>query len=182
MLHLLDVFIVLLLAWGGYKGFNKAFFNEFISLLVFVVATLISFKLIHLLFDLGGQYEYTKKISKAPKAVPFFILLACFIGISLGLNVWGRKRIDNNKGLNIFDNFDNFMGLILGVFKYILALSVLFWLSTKVGLIQPEYKIHKTIFYPLLMSFFEGLLDVMGNVMPFLRDLAKGTEKLLDND
>jgi membrane protein required for colicin V production len=179
MLNLIDVVILLFLAWGGYKGFQKAFFSEFLSLMIFVIVTLVSFKLVHLAFDFGGQY--TKTLSKVPKAVPFFLLLAVFVGISLGLNVWGRKRIEKENGLNVFDNFDNFMGLIIGLFKYVLALSVLFWLCTKVGLIQPEYKIHQTIFYPMMMKFFDGLLDVASNVMPFLRDLESGTEKLLDN-
>jgi membrane protein required for colicin V production len=179
MINLIDVFILLLLAWGAYKGFQKAFFTEFLSLLIFIIVTLLSFKLIHLAFDFGGQY--TKTLSKIPKAVPFFILLGVFIGISLGLNVWGRKRIEKENGLNVFDNFDNFMGLIIGLFKYVVALGVLFWLFTKVGLIQPEYKIHKTIFYPMIIKFFESLLDVASNVMPFLRDLQRGTENLLDN-
>ncbi len=179
MIHLIDVFILLLLAWGGYKGFQKAFFTEFLSLLIFVVVTLLSFKLVHLAFDFGGQY--TQKLSKVPKGVPFFILLAIFIGISLALNVWGRKRLEKENGLNVFDNFDNFMGLIIGVFKYVLAISLVFWLSTKVGLIQPEYKIQSTMFYPMMMKFFNGLIDVMSNVLPFLRDLTRGTENLLDN-
>jgi membrane protein required for colicin V production len=182
MIHLTDVFILLLLAWGGYKGFQKAFFTEFLSLLIFVVVTLLSFKLVHLAFDFGIQYSSKlSKVSKIPKGVPFFILLAIFIGISLGLNIWGRKRLERENGINVFDNFDNFMGLLIGLFKYVLAISLVFWLSTKVGLIQPEYKIHTTYFYPLMMKFFTGLLDVMSNVLPFLRDLERGTENLLDN-
>ena len=179
MINLIDVAILLVLGWGGYKGFQKAFFTEFLSLLIFVTVTLLSFKLVHLAFDLGGHY--TKALSKVPKAVPFFLLLGIFIAISLGLNRWGQKRLEKENGLNVFDTFDNFMGLLIGLFKYVVALGLLFWLCTKVGLVQPEYKIHKTIFYPMFIGFFDTLLDIASNVMPFLRDLARGTENLLDN-
>jgi membrane protein required for colicin V production len=175
MIHLTDVFILLLLAWGGYKGFHKGFFTEFLSLLLFVVLTLIGFKLIHAGFNFEKVHDYT---SKVPKAVPFFILLAFFIGTSLGLNIWGRKRLEKDP-LNVFDTFDNFMGLVFGLIKYTLALSILFWLCTSVGLIQADYQIHNTVFYPLMMKFFRNLLDVSGNLLPFLHDLEQGTKQIL---
>ncbi len=175
MINLIDVFILLLLAWGAYKGFHKGFFTEFLSLLLFVVLTLIGFKLIHAAFDFDKVREYT---SKVPKAVPFFILLAFFIGSALGLNIWGRKRLEKDT-LNVFDTFDNFMGLLLGLLKYTLALSILFWLCTNVGLIRQDYQIHNTMFYPAMMKFFRNILDVSGNLMPFLHDLEEGTKQIL---
>jgi membrane protein required for colicin V production len=175
-INIFDVIILLLIVWGAMKGFQKGFFNEFLSLLIFVVVTLISFKFIHLAFDMGGKYT-----GKVPKAVPFFILMFIFLAVSLGLNIWGKKRLDKEV-LSIFDSFDNIMGIVVAVFKYVLAISLFLWLCTHVGIIQASKDgWNNTIFYPFMMKFFNKLVEVGANVMPFLKDLEIGTRKLLKN-
>lgn len=173
-INILDVVLLLLLAWGGYKGFHKGFFTEFLSLLIFLVSTLLIFKLLQL-----GLTYYSAKWSRPPKALSFILFLLVVSLISFGLTIFGRKRMAADR-FEVFDNFDNFMGLIFGVIKYAVALSVMLWVFTTAGLLRPvEDGLTGTVFYPKLLKLFEGTLFFLGRVIAPMNEMVTQIKMLL---
>jgi membrane protein required for colicin V production len=168
-----DLFVILFLVLGIYRGYQKGFVIEIISSLAFVFSLIICFKLLHWGFD------YTKvNFGGISKSGPFFSFLFFFFGIAILINILGRK-LASSLEYTIFESFDNFLGGCLGLLKYFFGLSLLAALLTFVGLIKPGNDMANTFFYPLLMGFFNTSTELLGVVMPFISDLVRDVRAML---
>jgi membrane protein required for colicin V production len=168
-----DLFVILFLGLGVYRGYQKGFVVEVISNLAFVISLIICFKLLHWGFD------YTKvNFGGISKSGPFFSFLFFFFVIAILINILGRK-LSESLEYTVFESLDNFLGAILGLLKYFFGLSLLAAMLTYVGLIKPGNEISQTFFYPLLMGFFNTSTELLGVVMPFIKQMVTDIKDLL---
>lgn len=168
----IDLMILFLMVWGGYKGFVKGFLAELLMLILFIVSILVVFKLIE------AGYDFTAtRAGKFAKAFPFFTFAILYALISLGISLLGRMI----KGMlpTVFEGFDKILGATLGVVKYCLSLGILFKLLVSVGIFDRTQISKSTIFYPIIMSVFDKSIEVGAILAPFIGDMVKNIEKLL---
>jgi membrane protein required for colicin V production len=164
-----DLFIFIILVLGAYRGFQKGLLVEVVSTAAFVVALLILFKLIQMGFTVAGITS---------KAGSFFMFLLIFILLMIGIN-WLGGLLKKVLSYTLFDSFDNILGLALGVFKYAIAIAILFRLLTYAQLIDSQSEIHNTIFYPYLMAFLDYVIELVSVLSPFVRDLSEDIQNQL---
>lgn len=169
----IDLFVILFLGLGIYRGYQKGFVIEIISGLAFTISLIICFKLLHMGFD------YTKvNFGGVSKSGPFFSFLLFFFVIAILINILGRK-LSESLEYTVFESLDNFLGAILGLLKYFFGLSLLTALLTYVGLIKPGNELATTFFYPLLMGFFTTSTELLGVVMPFVQQMVNDIKMML---
>jgi membrane protein required for colicin V production len=166
---LVDLFIFIILVLGAYRGFQKGLLVEVVSTAAFIVALLIIFKLVQMGFEFAGITS---------KAGSFFMFLLLFILLMIGVN-WLGGLLKKVLSYTLFDSFDNILGLALGVFKYAIAIAILFRLLTYAQLIDSQSEINNTIFYPYLMAFLDYVIELVSILSPFVRDLAEDIQNQL---
>ena len=168
----IDIILFLLMAWGAYKGYQKGFLTELLSFVIFIVMVIVVFKAIQLSFDYGSQ-----KVGGDPgKASPYLSFMIAYCVICLVVSIIG-KRMAGNK-YEVFEGFDHFIGMIMGVFKYGYALAIALVMATFVGILNPA-DMKQTIFYPILSKYFDFLYGVGKTLAPFIGDLVVSIRKLL---
>jgi membrane protein required for colicin V production len=171
---LIDIFILLLIAWGAFKGFQKGFLTELISIILFFFLLLSSFKLVQLSFNYLSGLSGVGSFSKANHFSAFmivFFLISLLVGII-------DKRMQQKKSFEVFEGLDQFVGLLLGAFKYAFALSVLSEMFTAVGILN-RAQMGNTVFYPLLTRLFDFIFEIGNAVSPFVGELVGAVTRML---
>jgi membrane protein required for colicin V production len=164
---LIDIVIFLLIAWGAFKGFQKGFLTELLSIVIFIAFLLGTFKLIQVGFDYMSQTGGTGRFSKATY---FFTFLTFFFIVSLVVSLID-KRMQGKASFEVFEGLDQFMGLVLGAFKYTFALSILAEMLTAVGIFNRAAMMN-TLFYPMLTKLFDFIFEIGNAISPFVGELV----------
>lgn len=169
---LVDILILLALAFGGYLGFKKGFLIEVISILAFVIATMMAFKLLQT--TIGFLKPYIDQKSATP-AVAFITI---FVGVFFLIFILG-KFLTGMLRYTPFGIYDKFVGAVLGVVKYAFFLSVIFWLLEASGLAKLYVNhTHGGILYPFIVGFAKKFVGWISYVIPFT-DVFESIRKLL---
>lgn len=171
---LIDILVFLLISWGAFKGFQKGFLTELLSIVIFLVLLLGTFKLVQLGFESLSQSTGAGRFSKATY---FFTFLTFYFIISIIVGIIG-KRLQEKAGFEVFEGLDNFVGLILGTFKYALALSILAEMLTAIGLLN-RAEMTNTLFYPMLTKLFDFMFEIGNTISPFVGDLVGAVTRML---
>jgi len=176
-LNTIDLVLLLVLLFGGYKGYQKGFLLEIIAIAAFILAVLGGFKLLDLGIKLLNNFEST-----LGNFMPIAAFILVFVIILFVINILGRifkKIID----FTILGSFDNIAGAILGVFKIALFLSIINWVILNLGVKLPEMISQESSLYPFiakvapkagvfLISIFPSLNDMFEKVRSFLQGLG----------
>ncbi|WP_448520424.1 CvpA family protein [Rhodoflexus sp.] len=170
----LDIVVLFIIGWGGYKGFHKGFLVELLSLLTFILMLFLVFWLISTAFQLGAD-----RIGFAPsKAGAFILLVLCYVGIALIVS-WLYRKLKHKANFEIFEGFDSFVGLIFGVIKYALGLSIGLELVVSAGITSRNELINNTITYSYLNGLFNYMLDIGRALAPSVAELVQNIRYLL---
>lgn len=170
----LDIVVLFIIGWGGYKGFHKGFFVELLSLFTFILLLVGVFWAISATFQLSAD-----RIGFAPpKAGAFITFVLLYVVIALGVS-WFDKTIKNKFELEIFEGFDSFVGLIFGVIKYALGLSIGLELVVSAGITSRNELLNNTVTYTYLNGLFNYMLDIGRALAPSVAELVQNIRYLL---
>ncbi len=176
-LRVIDLVLIAFLAWGAYKGYKRGLIRELIATLVFVFSVIFVFKLIQEGFNLMRSYME----GGVHKVVPFLTYIIAFMFIAGMINFLGRK-LKNAINYTLLDEFDQFGGLIIGLFKYMCFLSILVGILNFVGFVFDEENTKDTVVYPMLLTFFDWLIYAANVVAPFTKRLVEEMKDILRGD
>jgi membrane protein required for colicin V production len=171
---LIDILIFLLISWGAFKGFQKGFLTELLSIIIFLVFLMGTFKLVQLGFDYAATNWGAGRFSKATH---FFTFLTFFFIIALIVSLID-KRMQEKASFQVFEGLDQFMGLVLGAFKYAFALSILSEMLTAVGIFNRAAMMN-TLFYPMLTKLFDFIFEIGNAISPFVGELVGAITRML---
>lgn len=171
---LIDILVLLLIAWGGFKGFQKGFLTELFSIIIFLVLLMGTFKLVQFGFEYLSQSTGAGRFSKATY---FLTFLTFYFIITIIVGMTGR-RMQDRASFEVFEGLDHFVGLILGAFKYALALSILAEMLTAIGLLN-RAEMTNTLFYPILTKLFDFMFEIGNTISPFVGDLVGAITRML---
>jgi membrane protein required for colicin V production len=171
---LIDILVFLLISWGAFKGFQKGFLTELLSIIIFLVLLLGTFKLV----QLGFEYLSTNTgAGRFSKATYFFTFLTAFFIVALIVGIIDR-RMQEKSAFEVFEGLDNFVGLLLGAFKYAFALSILAEMLTAIGLLN-RAEMTNTLFYPMLTKLFDFMFEIGNTIAPFIGELVGAVTRML---
>ncbi len=173
----LDIIILLFLAYGGWKGFQKGFLVELVLLILFVASVLLVFRMIE------GGFTYMEQdagMGRFPKASVLFSFLLFYGVVSLGISILGKILT----GLlpTVFEGADKILGAILGILKYITFCGILFMLLETSGIFDHQKIVNSTMLYGIIMDTHTLMIDVGKTLTAsFMGDLVDSMERLLTN-
>lgn len=171
--RVVDIVLAAMLLWGGYKGYKKGFVLEVISTLVFVVGILLIF------YALSKGFQAIKDyLIESMKPTSFIFFIVAFIALALITNSVGKK-LRSAISYSIFGDLDAFAGMLLGVLKYAIFLSLIIWLMERVGYRLPPDATADSQIYPLLRQFQPWLIETGQQLAPVIGDIFGDITDLL---
>ncbi|MCC5946292.1 MAG: CvpA family protein [Bernardetiaceae bacterium] len=168
--RLVDILFVAVVIYGAYRGFFKGLIVEVISLFTFMLFGFLIMKLIVLGFTTAGL--------NSSKLLPFLVLAFMLFGLSVLLVLLGRF-LSGLISFTLFGSLDALLGLVLGGFKYIFGLGLMLTLLNQVGLITESTEINQSLTYPIIMGFFQYIVEIIGVLAPSINTLLDDVRLLL---
>jgi len=166
-IRVVDIVLAFFILWGAYKGYQKGFIVEFISIIVFIFGILIIFFAITYLF-----VSADKAVGKSPKLAKFLFFIFFYVIGSLSLNKLGRI-LQGKLDYSVFDSLDNFASMILGGAKYAVFLSIFLGILDAAGLRLSDEIIADTKLYPMLLNLQVWLVEVGKTLAPSIGEMHK---------
>ncbi len=162
-MNALDLVIILLLIWGTFSGFRKGLLLELIGIVAFVVGIAVGLKLLQWSMDWLANHVDIHE-SMAPY-VAFFVL---FVLVVVAINLIGSIA---SKALHLtfLGVVDSLLGAVIGMLKWALGISVLFWVASTMELNRPGGIMTQSWFYELLAPIAPAFFDFIGQALPAAR-------------
>ena len=173
--RVIDIVLAVVLVWGGYKGYKKGFVLEIISMVIFLVGIMLLFYGITKLFKFTQEESY---LQESLKPTSFLFYIVAFIGLALLTNSIGKK-LRSSVSYSIFGDLDSFVGLLLGVVKYAIFLSLIIWLCNRVGYQLPAEATADSQLYPLMKKFQPWLIETGGQLAPVVDKMFNQMQDVL---
>ena len=161
-MKLVDAFLLITLLWGGYRGFTKGLIVSVFSSTAWVLATLISCKLLHATVTL-----YTAWYDLQPIWLPYIVFVLLFI-LTLIANTLLGKFFKSVIHATFLASFDKLLGSVWGILKWSFYSSMCLWLGNALQLKIPEVYTQDTILFPIIAPLCPQVLTWCMPWMPYL--------------
>jgi membrane protein required for colicin V production len=162
-LNALDVAILLLLLWGTFSGFRKGFLLELIGILAFIVGIIVGLEFLQ--WSIGWLAEYVDIHESMVPYIAFFVL---FVLVVVGINLIGNI-VSKALHLTFLGVVDSMLGAVVGMLKWALGISVLFWVASTMELNRPGGLLTQSWFYDVLAPLAPEFFDRIGQALPVAR-------------
>ncbi len=161
---MLDVIILIIVAFGAFRGFRKGLLMELASIIAFLTAIILGLKLM----DLSSSFLELLH-DNFGRVAPFVLFIVIFVLTILVVNYIGhalKKALDYTP----LGSIDNFVGSFVGALKWAFAISLVFWVSSLIGLDIPAQISNKSKLHPYVISIAPMVFDYVATLIPFTRD------------
>ncbi|XWN35222.1 MAG: CvpA family protein [Roseivirga sp.] len=167
-MRLLDILLLITLAWGAYSGFKRGLIRELFSISAFVLAGLGSTQFLDQVMEQGARWGY------APGgALSYIVFVLVFILVLVAVRLVGRlvKLLIQPTLLGVVDSL---AGSLLGVCKWALLASILLWLSHSLQMPISEVYTEGTWLFPWVQALAPQWLSWC---TPWIPGLEEGIER-----
>ena len=178
-MNYVDIILIVVLLFAIVKGYLRGFVVEIFSLLGLFLGIYLAVKTSpSIVASFFPDSQYAMAISAAV-FIGVFVLIMIITGLSAKIL---KKAID----LTMLGFFDNALGSLFGLIKWGLYLSIFIWLFGSIDVRMPEKIVDESLLYPYIEMIGPYLFDILGSIMPFLRDIfdfmdeLPGAEKLVN--
>ena len=161
----IDIFILLVVLFGAYRGYKDGFLMGLVSLLAVILGVFLGFKLMG-----EGMIFLEKKFNADQTTLPYISFFIIFILVVV-LVTWMGKAIRNSIDKTFLGRVDESMGLILGAFKTLFMVSVLLWI---VDSLKYNLKVEWTQgswLYPFTAKLAPDLAGWIAQFLPFFKEI-----------
>lgn len=162
-MKLIDLFLLLPLAYGAYTGFRRGVLVEIIAVVAFVVSLILGFKLLNEAIAFLAPHV-GESISR--RFLPYIGFSGIFITVIFVINRFGwllRKSLR----YTIFGSFDSMAGAVVGVFTYAFGLSVFFWLMVTLNVDFPKrQQTADSLVYPVIRPLAPKVMSKLADSIP----------------
>lgn len=173
----IDLLLLLPIAFGAFKGYQKGLLIEIIGILAFIVAIVIGFKFlgfgIDVLEKLFGT-ELTGSLS------PYLSFILIFFPVIFLINKMGWLMRKSLK-YTLFGTLDGFLGAILGSITWLFGMSLLLWIISKTGIPLPEKWFTGADFYPYIKDFAPRVISKVSDLIPLGGNLIEQLTEIKNN-
>ena len=152
-LPLIDFAVLILLAFGAYRGFKKGFLVEIISLLGLFLSLLGAI----VFLDLGVEH-FKHYFEEYSKVLPYAVFIGIFVLLVIGFSSLA-KLMKSVISVTFLGSLDRLVGAVFGVVKWLIGISLILWLSHDLGVdinLEEKSEIMKQIegIAPKIMKLF----------------------------
>lgn len=162
-----DFVLLLILGVAGFRGYQRGFIVSLLSIVAFWVAIVLAF----MFLDWGVQF-LEDMIDGFTGLLPYLAFVLIFTVVAIGINIVG-KVLKKTLDLTLLGNFDNFAGSILAILTWGFGISILIWLTNKVGMEVPDDWTSGSILYQKIEPLAPVVIEVFSEYLPFIKHLFK---------
>lgn len=170
-----DIILLVIFILAGYSGYKKGFVLEIMAILAFILAIIGGFKLLHV-----GMEYISRVYDGFGSLLPFITFLVLFVLIIVVVNIAGNaiKRIIDWTPLGFVDNL---AGALVGVLKWALMLSILFWVMSSLEISIPEFLTEDSRILPYVVDFAGVVGDFISTIFPSFEVFIQTIEELFQS-
>lgn len=161
----IDIFLLLVILFGAYKGYKDGFLMGLVSLLAIVLGVFLGFKLMA-----DGMDFLQKEFNADQNTLPYLSFFLIFITVVI-LVTWLGKTIRNSIDKIFLGRVDETMGLVLGVFKTMFMASVLFWIADSLKYNPKTEWTTGSWLYPFTAKLAPDLAGWIAQFVPFFSEI-----------
>lgn len=162
-----DIIFLFILGFAGYRGYQTGFLVSLLSIISFVIATIMGFAFLH-----WGVQMLEDLVDGFSEILPYLAFILIFVGVAILINLLG-KFLKGAIDLTILGSFDNIAGGVLGMLKWVFGLSLLIWLIDYIGLEVPSDWKNGSVLYAKVEPVAPYIIDILSEYIPFLKSLFK---------
>jgi membrane protein required for colicin V production len=171
---ILDVIVVIAGVIAFYRGWQKGIISAILSLVGVVIGVLFSLKLSYVLANYLTQQNIINN-----KYVLLISFILVFIGVVL-IFKFIIKAIEKILKLALLGWANRLAGAILYVFGSLLFISLLFWITSKLGIVNPQAKTESKT-YAFVAPIAPKTIEVASAYMPYCKDLLTKVQTYLQS-
>lgn len=163
-MNYLDIFLIFVLTFSAYKGYQKGLLVALFSLLAFFLGLFMAIKFtVPISVKFFSESAYFKWIAIA-------IFIAIFTLLILGIHLLSKvlKTILDFTPLGILDNI---LGAALNIFKIAFVLSILFWIIDSLGIDFSNEYIDNSLILSYIILFAPKSFETIGSFIPYFKDI-----------
>ena len=171
---ILDILFVILLVFAVIKGFQRGLIVGIFSFVAIIVGLAAAIKLSAVVADYLGE---TTTVSKQwlPALSFLLVFLLVVLLIRLGANLLQRSVEAVMMGWA-----NRLGGIVFYLAIYTIVYSILLFYATQLKLLSPETA-GQSIVYSTIAPWGPGIIDAIGAVLPFFKDMFKELESFFEN-
>lgn len=161
----IDIFLLVVILIGAYKGYRDGFLMGLVSLLAIVLGVFLGFKLMGI-----GMTFLERQFNADQKTLPYISFFLIFILVVV-LVTWLGKSIRNSIDKTFLGRVDESMGLVLGAFKTMFMASVVLWIADSLKYSPKEEWTQGSWLYPFTAKLAPGLAGWIAQFVPFFKEI-----------
>jgi membrane protein required for colicin V production len=166
-LKILDILLLLILAWGGYSGYKRGLLVEGFSLFSFSIAKILSLKGLHIFKALS--IKANGHSSTITSYIVFGIIFAIIVAILIILSRYLRSKVNRT----ILGKADKTIGAILGVGKWAFYTSTALWVASVLHIGLPDSYIANSFLLPTIKAISPSFISWIAKWLPALKTLIE---------
>ena len=161
---LIDIVSLLLLVLAVFKGLRKGLIVALFSFLAFVLGLAAALKLSTAMAGYIGQ-----NVAVSQRWLPFVAFLVVFLLVVLLVRL-GARLLQGAVQMVMLGWANRLGGVLLYGFLYFFIWSILLFYAAQLGLLKPAV-LQASVTYPYIAPFAPALIDGLGAVLPFFRNM-----------
>ena len=170
---IIDLIVFVLLVLALFKGLSKGFVVAVFSFLAFVIGLAAALKLSTVVANYLGSH-----INVSQRWLPVLAFMVVFIIVILLVRL-GAKAIEGALRMAMLGWLNKLAGVLLYALMYLFIFSIILFYAQKLNLIKPA-TISSSVTYPVVQQIAPKMLNVLGSVLPFFKNMFAQLESFFD--
>lgn len=171
-MEIIDILLILILAFGAYKGYQSGLLIQIITFVAFIIAVVAAFNLGQL-----GIIKLKEWFNMHESILPVISFILIFLGVLILIILLG-KFLTSVLHQTLLGSIDQYAGAFVGILKTAFGLGCILWLLEKSGLKIPESYTDESFIYNWLTEYSPNVINVLGKIIPF-QDIMKKVEEVI---
>ena len=153
---------MVLLCIGGYSGYRQGLFIGILSILAFFIGIVVAFRFMH-----WGAEMLSERVQSLSFMLPFvsFVIIFLVVTITIRILAYILKKV---LYLTLLGAFDSFAGAILGMVKWAIMISLLFWVAHAFEFQLPDQFTDGSVIFPLILPLAPTLVALLDDYTPII--------------
>lgn len=171
----IDVILLILLGVGAYSGYKKGLFIGILSIIAFFFGLLVAFRFMHM-----GAAMLAERVESLTFMLPFISFLIIFFVVTAVIRILAYL-VKQALNLTILGTFDSFAGMVLGVFKWAMMISLLLWVAHAFDFKIPDRFMEGTVLYPILTPIAPTVVSLLDQYTPIIETTMAAVKDLVNS-
>ncbi|EON77277.1 hypothetical protein ADIS_2145 [Lunatimonas lonarensis] len=171
----IDVILLGMLGIGAYSGYKKGLFIGILTIIAFFFGLIVAFRFMH-----WGAALLSEHVESLTFMLPFISFLLIFFVVTALIRLLAYV-VKQGLNLTILGTFDSFAGLVLGVLKWAMMISLLLWVANAFDFKAPDSFREGAVIYPMITPIAPTVVDMLDRYTPIIETTMAAVQELVNS-